>query len=371
MFQKASQPNYLEATSLPAFLFKWKKPLLIVCGLASIVSIIFSGESFIKPKYKSSVIFFPTATNSVSKALLDEVVSEKQDILAFGEEEQAEQLLQILNSDYISNAIATKYKLMEHYDIDPNEKYPNTRLHQEYTDNIKFSRTEFMSVRIDVLDTDPKMAADIANDISSLLDSMKTRMQRERATEALKIVEGDLNEKKKAIQIKEDSLTLIRQKGIIDYRNQALVWNAEYASSYAIMNNQKASLSELEKHQSANDTSIINTRARYKGAEASVKSMEEKLKLLADYGGPSIALGEELTLEREELTRIQQQYYKLKVDAEQNLPHKFIVDTATIAEKKSYPIRWLIVLVSVSCVFILCCLSILMLEKYKQLNPHS
>jgi len=371
MFQKASQPNYLEATSLPAFLFKWKKPLLIVCGLTLIASVIFSGESFIKPKYKSTVIFFPTATNSVSKALLDEAVSEKQDILAFGEEEQAEQLLQILNSDYIKNEIAEKYKLMQHYGIDPNGQYPHTRLHQEYNDNIKFSRTEFMSVRIDVMDTDPQMAADIANDISSLLDSTKTRMQRERAVEALKIIEGDLNEKKKAIQIKEDSLMIIRKKGMIDYRNQALVWNEEYAKSYAIMNNQKATLYELEKHYSSNDTAVLNTRARYRGAEASVKSLEEKLKILADYGGFSIALSEELAMERQELTRIQQQYYKLKVDAEQNLPHKFVVDKATKAEKKSYPIRWLIVLVSVSCVFILCCLSILMLEKYRNLNIHS
>jgi hypothetical protein len=336
-----------------------------------VASVVFSGEYFIKPKFKSSVIFFPTSTNSVSKALLDESSSEKQDILAFGEEEQAEQLLQILYSDFISSAIEEKYNLMEHYQIDPNGKYPHTRLREVFSDNIKYSRTEFMSVRIDVYDTDPQMAADIANDISSLLDSMKTRMQRERALEALKIVERDLTAKKEAIKQKEDSLTVIRKKGMIDYGNQALVWNEEYARSYSIMNNQKAALSELEKYNSSNDTAIINTRARYKGAEASVRSLEEKIKVLADYGGASISLSEELSLEREELTRIQQQYYKLKVDAEQNLAHKFVVDRATKAEKKSYPIRWLIVLVSVSCVFVLCCLSILILEKYKDLTLHS
>src|SRR5258705_12988652 len=113
MFQKARQASYLEATSLLLFLLKWKKPLLIACGTALLASVIFSGENFIRPRFKSSVIFFPTSTNSVSKALLDETSSDKQDILAFGEEEQAEQLLQILNSDFIRNSIVQRYNLME------------------------------------------------------------------------------------------------------------------------------------------------------------------------------------------------------------------------------------------------------------------
>jgi hypothetical protein len=368
MFQKARQVSYLESTSLLVFLFKWKKPLGITCAVALLASIIFSGENFIKPRFKSSVIFFPTSTNSVSKALLDETANDKQDILAFGEEEQAEQLLQILNSDYIRNSIVSKYNLMEHYDIDPEERYPLTRLYEKYLDNISFRRTEFMSVRIDVLDTDPQMAANMANDIAALLDSMKTKMQRDRALEALKIVEHDLQRKRLAIQQKEDSLRTIRRLGMIDYKNQALVWNEEYAKSYSALSNERAALPVLEKYKGANDSAVINTRARVTGAEARVKSLEEKLKILSDYGGASIALNEELTLEREEMTRVQQQFDKLKVDAEQNMPHKFVVNEAVKAEKKSYPIRWLIVLISVFSTFLLCSLTILLLEKVKDIR---
>ena len=368
MFQKARQASYLETTSLLLFVFKWKKPLLISCGVALLVSIVFSGENFIRPRFKSTVIFFPTSTNSVSKALLDESGSDKQDILAFGMEEQAEQLLQILNSDYIRNTIVEKYNLMEHYEIDPNERYPLTRLYEKYMDNISFRRTEFMSVRIDVLDTDPQMAADIANDIGALLDSMKTRMQRDRALEAMKIVSHDLDRKRASIQLKEDSLRVIRQKGMIDYKNQALVWNEEYARSYSLLSNEQAALPVLEQYHDTKDTAVINTKARIRGAAARVRSLEEKLKVLSDYGGISIALNEELTLEREEMTRIQHQYDKLKVDAEQDMPHKFVVNQAVKAEKKSYPIRWLIVLVSVLSTFLLCSLSITLIEKIKDLR---
>jgi len=261
MFQKARESSYMESTSLLVLVARWHKPLLIITILAALGSYIFSGESFIKPKFKSSVILFPAATNSISKALMDENPSDKQDILAFGEEEKAEQILQILNSDEIREIIISKYHLMEHYGINPGQKYPMTALSGEFNDNISFQRTEFMSVKIDVMDTDPQMAADIANDISSLLDSIESKIQHQRAMQALEILEQSYNEKLALVKIKEDSLKGIRQHGVIDYHNQTLTWNEEFAKSYATYSNEVASLEVLEKYKTPNDTVIINTKA--------------------------------------------------------------------------------------------------------------
>lgn len=177
MFQKARDTAYLESTSLLILIVRWKKPLIISLLIAGLLATFFSGPLFITPKYNSSVIFFPATTNSLSKAILEETGSDKQDILAFGEEEQAEQMLQILNSDEIREVIINKYNLFDHYHVNTSDNFPLTKLNDLFKDNISFSRTEFMSVRIDVMDEDPQLAANIANDISSLLDSMKTKIQ--------------------------------------------------------------------------------------------------------------------------------------------------------------------------------------------------
>ena len=87
-------------------------------------------------------------------------------------------MLQILNSDEIREQIISKYNLISHYNIKTDEEFPQTNLIEKYKDNISFSRTEFMSVRIDVLDKDPQVAANIGNDIASLLDSMKSYNER-------------------------------------------------------------------------------------------------------------------------------------------------------------------------------------------------
>jgi uncharacterized protein involved in exopolysaccharide biosynthesis len=225
-----------------------------------------------------------------------------------------------------------------------------------------------MSVRIDVMDSDPQMAANIANDICSLLDSIETKIQRQRTVQALAIMEKSYNEKAATIQVKEDSLKFIRQHGVMDYRNQSIIWNEEYAKSYSTYSNEVAMLAVLEKYRGPNDSLIVNTKARISGASARMKDLQTKLNVLVDFGGASISLNEELTLDREALSKLKSQYEKLKVDAGQNLSHKFVVNKAMKAEKKSYPVRWLIVLISASCAFFLGLIILLVIDRTKEMN---
>ena len=87
------------STNLFILMYKWRKPLIIVPLIAAVLAFVFSRPMFIKPLFKSNVVLFPSTTNSVSKALLPQTNSfSNEDFLEFGAEEEAEQLLQILNS---------------------------------------------------------------------------------------------------------------------------------------------------------------------------------------------------------------------------------------------------------------------------------
>src|ERR1044072_3761274 len=202
MEQEKGNAGYFDSTSLIEFFWRWRKPLILIGAAAILVS---SGIALmIHERYRSTVIMFPVQSNAISKALLTEDLSRKQDILQFGEEEQAEQMLQILNSDEIRTRICDKYDLMIHYRIDPTDRFKNTKLSETYNENITFKRTEFMSVRVDVMDEDREVAANIANDIAALLDSTKRRMQRERALQALSIVEGEYFRKRDEVDRMQD-----------------------------------------------------------------------------------------------------------------------------------------------------------------------
>lgn len=327
-----------DSSNLLLFVYRWRKPLVIVTIAAAVLSAIFSAPVFITPKFESTVIMFPTSTASISKSLLAKNNVAKEDLLAFGEEEQAEQLIQILNSDEIRQRIIDKYGLMEHYEIDTTDQYKYTKLFKEYESNIKYKRTEFQSVRVDVLDTDPQLAADMANDIAALVDSVKNRMQKDRAYKAMRIAEAEYLEMKSYVKELEDSLNTMREMGVNDYESMSERFNEYYAK--AILEG--------------------NTRAAEK--------LAEQLKVLSKYGGAYVSIRDMLEHEKEQLSHLRAKYQEAKVDAEQTLPHKFIVNNAFPAEKKSYPIRWLIVLVSTLSTFIIALLAIITFENISRVK---
>lgn len=318
------------------FIYKWRKPLILVgiaaFALSSIVALT------IKEKYKSTVILFPATTNSISKALLTENNVKQEDVLQFGEEDEAEQMLQILSSDEIRTKVCEKYNLMAHYGIDSTDKFKRTKLYDEFQSNISFKRTEYMSVKIEVMDSDPELASVIANDIAALHDSTKIRIQRVRALRSLKIVEQEYFQKLQDVKRGIDSMKIINSYGIYDYESQSEVTSEQYAIAMS------------------------------KGDQRAMKLLEQQLKIIGEYGGAYVSLRENLYMQRKQLNLLKTKYEEVKVDATEVLPQKFIVSNAFPAEKKSYPVRWIIVLVSTFATLLAAIIAILMLENVKQIK---
>ena len=296
--------------------FAYRKHLFIIAIIAIILSAVFSGSYFITPLFKSSVILYPTASNSISKVLLSNNFNNSKDILEFGEIEQTEQMLQVLNSNKIRDRIIDKYRLLDHYEIDHDSKYKMTQLYNEYESNFVFRRTEFMAVKITVFDRNPQLAADMANEVGNLVDSTINEMQKKIAIKAFSIVEVEYNNLKEEIKIKEDSLTVLREFGVHDYESQSEMFNRQLAIEMA------------------------------KGDSKSIDRLEKKLETLAKYGGPYVSLRDALEHDKKQLSQLKAKYEEAKVDAKESLPHTFIINTAYRAEKKTYPIRWLIVVVT-------------------------
>lgn len=336
MDKKVQAASDFNSLNVLYFIYKWRKPLILVGIAAFIISCIVALT--IKEKYKSTVILFPATTNSISKALLTENNTKQEDVLQFGEEEEAEQMLQILNSDEIRTRICEKYNLMEHYGIDPADKLKRTKLYDEFQSNMTFKRTEFMSVKIEVMDNDPELASLMANDIAALHDSTKIRIQKDRALRALKIVEQEYLQKVQDVKSGVDSMQVLNSYGIYDYESQSEVTSQQYAIALA------------------------------KGDQRAVNVLEEKLKIIGKYGGAYVSLRENLYMQRKQLNLLKTKYEEAKVDATEVLPQKFVVSHAFPAEKKSYPVRWIIVVVSTFATMLAAIIAILLLENLRQIR---
>ncbi|MBN1597473.1 MAG: hypothetical protein JW894_04220 [Bacteroidales bacterium] len=310
--------------------------LIIISVVAFIVSAIAS--SFIPPRFKSTVIMFPTASVSISKNLVetDITTSDTKDLLTFGEDEEAERLLQILNSDKVRKYICKKFNLMEHYGIDSTEvRYPRTMLFNKYKGNVSFRRTEFTSIEIEVLDEEPQLAADIANEIADYVNTAYYDMRVDRAREAFFIVEKEYNDTKKRVDQITDSLNIIRSYGISDFESQSDALNSAYAEAL-IRNN-----------------------------ESAAKKIKNQLNILNKYGSVLVELTSKLHWEVRRLSSLNSKYAAAKVNLESNVTNVFIVDHATVAERKAVPKRSVITMIATFSTFALALLLMIIIDNIK------
>lgn len=313
------------------FLLKWKWHIGIITFIAFVAAIVFSGPAFITPKYKSTVIFYPTTNNSISGAILTDATQKEKDVLEFGEEEQAEQALQILGSSALMSKVVQRFDLMNHYNIDPGGSFPYTRLQDQIKKNISFKRTELLSIEITVLDADPEKAAEIANYISDALDSTKTDIQRQVGRKAFEIIEK------------------------------------EYMIKITEVESLQKTINELSSGKDVNTDMLINpfSGKNKKRGTSNALSNQEGFSKGGSNLGTLLSLTEALSLEVEQLNNLKKKYERAKVDIEEYLPQKFVISPASAAEKKAYPIRWLIVILTTAATAVFSVLFIIVFEKFR------
>ena len=291
----------------------------ITLTISSVVSVFFMEE-----KFQSSVIIFPTITNSASTSL--------ETALEFGGEGESEQLLEVLNSNEIRDSIILKFNLFQRYNLNPDELYAKTKINELYIEHISFKKTRFNSIQISVLDKDPHVASDIANEYLALIDLVMTRIRQDRANQAISILEKRKQLLTTQKDIAQDSLKRFHELGMIKIAHQTERLTEQYAIALA-----------------ANNISGANR-------------IKKELNLFAKHVGPmEEALRTTWKIE-DELAEISILSDKIKVDAEYTYHNKFVISRAFPADKKSYPVRWLVVFSSLISVLSFTVLLIVIIE---------
>lgn len=296
-----------ERNALLLFLWKHRKSLVIFSGAAAVISIIIS--FLITPLFLSTAIVFPAASSNVS---FSEQRNVKAAAMDFGEEEQAEQLVQILSSSRIRDRIVQKYDLMKCYEIsktDPNKYY---KLNKAYNQHFTFSRTRYGSIQIDVLDENPKQAAAMANEIVDLIDTIKNEMIRERTIPAFQI-----NLRKKQQMEKERDSILKRLEDL--------------AQTGVLPNDARATL-----YQALVDAKNPNEKEEIR------KKIDINNKFGSVYDGLEYQRNEKIV----KIEDFKVSYEQAESDANANFNHKFVVEKAVVADRKEKPKRMIIVIVS-------------------------
>jgi len=325
-----SQESNFNSGDLIAFIYKKRKPILIITAVAAVASIVVS--LMMTPYYKAQAIVFPTRSNSV-----DFNSNARNSVVEFGDEADAERLLQVLISPEIRDSLTLKYDLYEHYDIDSTQGQSRAKFQKAYEGNVQFNRTRYNSITIDVYDYDPEVAADMANDIVRLVDTVMNRMIRERSMGPMYAVQSEVSLIKTEMGDYSDKMKVLSDSGVVNQETRSRLYS-DYLAAL------KAGKNDLAKEIKRK----IDASQKY-GSDYDIYSN----------------LSEFFSLRYSNILDVNDQAHQY---AHTNIQQTIRHSMAEVPDKKAKPKRAIIVIMSTAAAFLFAIFMFLALDKLKQLK---
>lgn len=287
----------LDSFNLVTFIFRYWKLFGVTAVVAGVISVAVSLT--ITPMYLSTVTLYPSSNITAGAPGLFDGESTA---IGFGDEEATEKVLQILGSDRITDFIIDRYNLMDHYGIEPDARYRYSQLAAKMDKYITYRKTRYMSVEINVLDTDPEIAAGMANDIAALIDTTFNEMLQEAGRKYLSVIESQYQKQESLVKAFEDSLL------------KSGIWK--------------------------------QAETGYDPASVRRSGVRSDLRNISPYSPEYLRLSASHELAIEDLGLLREKYTEAKMSAMEQLPYTLVINRARIAEKKAFPDRSSIVIIS-------------------------
>ncbi len=299
--------NFFNNQRILNLVWKRKFHFVIVGVIAIILSAIFTGPAFIAPKYKSTARIYPT------------------NIWALSDESETEQMLEVLNSNDIKFKMFDVFNLDKVYKISKENPQYLTYIFDKYNSNVSTSKTEYETAEIKVLDEDPQRASDMCDSIIHFYNKQVRSIHKLKDKEMVDITRHQLDKKYSELSVVEKQLDSLRKaSGIISFRSQVPELTRGYMSALA---NGRGNMSDTKKIETLYNSFTNN------GTQAARKENEYNRTIRAI----------------DSLTII---YEAHLVEYEKNITYSHVVEHPFPADKKSYPVRWLITAFStISAVF--------------------
>ena len=322
----------LDSTNLVLMVWGKRNLLFWIGVIALLVSL---GASFlITPLYKATAIVYPPIDNQQSKELIN--TNLQAGLTVFGESKEAEKLLQVLSSSTLRDIVIKKLDLTVNWGINPSDKYARHKTYGIFNSNIKFRPTQYTSVEIEVMDASPEMAAKIANTIVKVQDSLMLSIKAQVAQKGLEALEEQYKKGIEEMKELEDSLSKTMSKGVIHLQSQTQEFYKAYAKAVA-----------------SNNVSAI-------------KALDKKIEPLKEYGGEYVVLIEEIQNKSIQLNELNESMKVIRIEASKSIPSQFVVDWATTPDKKAYPKKAIVIIVSTLSALFFGIFAIVVAEFFKQ-----
>jgi len=313
--------NFFDNQRILELIWRRKFHFIIVGAIAIVLSAIFSGPAFITPKFKSTARIYPT------------------NLWVLSEESETEQMLEIVNSKDIKLKMFDAFGLDEVYGIKKEDPHFLTYMFDVYNKNVTASKTEYETVELKVMDRLPERASNMCDSLIHFYNKKVREMHKAKDWEMVEIARKMLSKKSAELDTVSDKLDEMRQKyDIIDFDAQV----PEVTRGY------------------------VNALVSGRGSTSDARKIKDLYNNLSLKGTEAVLLEKRHRHLINSIDSLQTLYEVHLNEFEKDITYAHIVEYPIPADKKSYPVRWLIVAFSVVSAVFLALLVFLILDYRKK-----
>ena len=313
--------NFFDNQRILTLIWKRKFHFIIIGVIAIFLGAIFSGPTFIKPKYKSTARVYPTNLGEMS------------------EESKTEQMVELISSNAVKFKMFSAFEGKDIFKINKDDPHYLTYIFDIYNENIKTSKTQNETVEIKVMAYNPQVANDMCDSIIHFYNQTVGDMYRAKNLELVGISKKQMDEKYHELDSLIQHLNQIRiETGIVDVATQVPEVTRGYVRALVESGGNSSDKNRIKE--------IFNNLLK-KGAEA--RTLEVSFENVL-----------------QDIIKIKTIYELNLNEYEKVITYSHIVEYPFPADDKSFPVRWLIVAFSAFSAIFLALLVFLVLDFRKE-----
>ncbi len=350
--------NLLDVVGL---LYRRRRFILALTGVACAISILVA--LLLPVYYKASTTFLAASPDLTNPSKLFGT----GEVDVYGTGDDLERLLAVSRSEEVVGFLIDSFDLYEVYDIDPASTRARNDVREALDDVYAVERNRYDAISLEVEDEEPERAAAMANAardrVSVVIRNVNGGGQRDLAD----MYRSNIATKEARLKIVGDSLRAAGLRyGIVDVTEQSAGFSVSLTNLERAVTGAKARLSAYEKasFRGKADTLAV-LKAQLLGDEASQELLRGEFSKFAAGRGAVEAYNAELEVLNEQLALNRESLSQITSMEQQSGPIMYVLDVAAVPDRKSRPIRWLIVLGSTLAAFVFAVLGVVVFDSYK------
>jgi len=354
-------------------IYRWRKTIRNICLITLAGS---AGLSLLLDNYfKASTIFYPASPELANPELIFGYTSQVTQY--FGSDRDLDRLDEIANSNEVVDYMVRTFGLYEHYKIDSTTLKGQSKVRERFRNLYSAQKNKNDAIELSVEDTDPKMAASMANAARDKINEIAQRLIKSSQSRLLATFEDNIRRKTADLELLGDSLRILQSRyNIFSVTEQGEQLTTQLSKAESEIVRGKARLEVLENNPLIPKDTIeyikANLRAYQRERESlmtqnpsgdnlSIKSFNEGL--------PKVSVLSDLHFQaRKQLSYDKERYNQIKAAYNTDIPALQVVEAAEVPLLKSRPKRSVIVIASVVAAFLFSILGILIAEAYRDFN---